>query len=52
MAAQHDQQTLRAKEEEDTRIEKAMKNLQIEKEQRERIVNAYEMRFSDIEKKL
>ena len=50
MAAQHDQNMLRAKEEEDARMEKEVKNLQMEKEEHERIVNDYEMRFSVIGK--
>ena len=50
MAAQHDRDRLRAKDEENARMEKAMQKLQTEKEERERTVNDYEMRFSDIEK--
>ena len=41
---------LRAIEEEYARMKMAMQKLQEEKEERERTVNDYEMRFSDIEK--
>ena len=47
MAAQHDRDRLRAKEEENARMEKAMQKLQTEKEERERTVNNYEMYFSE-----
>ncbi len=50
MDAQHDQNRPGAKKEEDARMVKAVKNLQTEKEERERIVNDYEMRFSAIGK--
>ena len=50
MAAQDDRNRLRAKEEENARMEKAMQKLQTKKEERERTVNDYEMSFSDIEK--
>ena len=50
IAAQRHKKMLRAIEEEYARIKMAMQKLQEEKEERERTVNDYEMRFSDIEK--
>ena len=50
IATQRHKKMLRAKEEEYARMKMAMQKLQEEKEERERTVNDYEMRFSDIEK--
>ena len=48
--AQRHEKMLRSEKEECTRMKMAIQKLQEEKEERERTVNDYEMRFSDIEK--
>ena len=50
IAAQRHKKMLRAKEEQNVRMKMAMQKLQEEKEERERNLNDYEMRVSDIEK--
>ncbi len=50
MAAQHYKKMLRETEKEYGRMKMEMQKLQEEKEERERTINDYETRFSDIEK--